>query len=298
MEDVKATGASIQYNAAWNNANTQIVGNVTPSGNYIANSITFNINSIPYSVISSSAAATGYETSNQPIQFVINITKAATTANMLFYQNGILQQSQAQAVLPLPNTWNFYQNIPLLPSNNILYAYNGAISFTTPNSVITVNPVNTLSQSEYENYFPSANIITPYQSSLTVASPNSILGDNITINTNIAQATVLNAATVAGNVRIGNTAISETVTSLYNFKAIASSFVPYNYGLANPTTGSPVTITVNSIVQLFSLTNNVFRNASITFSSYNETLATCSAYPTNAINWLFYNSLQTSQACL
>ena len=291
-----ASGLSPTYSAAWNNANTPVVANEIGDANYTSNSLTFYINSIPYSVISSTALATAYETSNQSIQYVVNVTKAATSATMSLYTNSMLELSQTQNILPGPNTWNFYQNIPLLTANGIIYTYNGAITVNTLSyGLITANPVNTLLQTEYENYFLTTNAFTPYGNSIG-ATALSILGDNITVNTIITQAIPLNNAAVAGSLQIGNKNLGEIITSAYHYSGTATSFTPALYGLANPTTGSPVTITANSIVKLSFLGSNVYRNTSITFKSYNETLASCSVYPTNTVNFAFYNASSPTQA--
>jgi hypothetical protein len=125
------------------------------------------------------------------------------------------------------------------------------------------------------------------------AYPYSILGDNITVNTIIAQAQVLNLASVSGHLQVGNKTITESILVPYSYQGSLLNFIGSNYNLTMPTLGSAVTVTVNSIVNLtYSAypSIHIYRNVSKTFDSYLPRLTQCNGtYTTNAISWKFYN---------
>jgi hypothetical protein len=242
-----------------------------------------------YTFISSTASATAYETSSQTLTVVVSIPTRYATANMLLQMyNGVSTSNVAwnnQTTNAIGyNYFTFTYTVPLLSSNAITYTFNPILYTTSP--LINRGTVTAITQTEYENYLPAAKILYPTNPS------NVLIGDNLIFNTIINQVYNLNGITAAGYIQIGNKQVGEITVGQYNYLANVISFIPSSYGLAMPTTGSPVNLIANSILQLTFNGNSVYRNVTgIAFQIYNESLGTCtSPYITNSINWRFYSA--------
>ena len=275
-----ASGASISYNAIWDDFNNTLTFSNAGNSNYTSNTMTWYLNYIPYTFISSSLGAKGYETSTQNPIFTFNLTKYDGKATVTLNVNGKNVSTDTQNISNTQQTFILGYPIPLLPTNGVVYNYNAILTLSNPFNEV-VNPANTLKQTELWNYLPSV-----------TALPNpAILGNNMTFNTSIAQVNSYNAVNVTGDVKLGNQTLTEQVLGEYNYKAIALSFVPKAFNLTMPTLGTSQTYTVNSILKLSFMGANVFRNTSTTFTDYYPAITNCtSPYTTNTLTWTFYNA--------
>lgn len=278
-----ATGNYLNSNQPWNNQNNNWVANTMATANYSANSIAWTDNDVPFVFGSASVIADVYETSNQLYQYDINITKAATTATAQLYINNVLQNTQTLPIVaPSSDLFSLYHNIMLIPTNGVATTANVALQIATNfYGTLAFNNIQSNTQTDYQNYFPALGIGLPYGDS------NALLGDNVTANTVINLATALNSAAVTGYLQVGSQQATESVLSAYHYQTILHSFNSSQYGLALPTTSTPVAITANSIVKLSFLGANVFRNVSAVFTLNNETLGNCITYGTNALQFNF-----------
>lgn len=240
---------------------------------------TLNVNF--YIFKSGTTPSPAYETQTKTYTFNINMTAASNTATGTLQMNGQNVQSQQLTPTTGAQAFTYTFTVPLLPSNNLVYQFNGLLSLTFPNSTtINFGVFNSLYQTELEGYLPSVN---PQYS-------NTILGENQTVNVILTDLTGLGLANYAGSLNIGNVNnIAEFVTSPYHFYSSLNSFVPINYGITNPSHGNSITINVNAIVQLSYNGNSTFRNTTGSFVSTYQWLSACGApYSTSSLQWVFF----------
>lgn len=274
------------YTLSWDNQADAFVGNSVTGGNYLGNSISFTINSLPYTINTITVPSTAYETQTNDYIYNLNITKAATSANAVLTVNNIFTQNQLKAISPTNEIWTFPYISQLIATNNVAMTFNANLFVTLANGmVLNEGQVNTIQTSQLWNYIPGA----------SAAPANIVLGSNVVVNTVITQPVALGLATVNGLVQVGNTLYTESITSPYNYQAALYSFINQVVNVPMPTLGNPQTVTANSIVQLGFDGNSIYRNTPTTFSTYLPAVLTCNALSNvNAIGWTFYNGLEPS----
>lgn len=287
---LQASGTSPTANLLWNNKKNAVVFNTLANGVYYANSLTFSLNAIPYSFLSESWNATGYETRAEGFLTNVNITKYATKAQMNLTMNNILVNNALQSIAATNQIFINKYTVPPLTSNNLVMQANTLLSITLTNgTVLNFAPFNTVSQTEIWNYYPS----------LAVDTQNIIIGQSQKMYMNLTNLFGLTSAVVnQSKVSIGTFSNSYSSLLPYKYFYMPSSFVPSYYGIANPTTNSPIAITVNSLVQLMINGNMTWRNISnpSAFYVYKENLTKCTTlYSTKAFDLTFWNASSMTQ---
>lgn len=271
------------FNAPWNNQNTPIVWNSLTQNGFTSSSFNFNLNSIPYSITSITANAFSYETTSQPYDININVTKAAQSANIVFTYNGAVVSNDLSNTLPTNQIFAFLAaNLPLIATNGLLNTLAASGNILLSNGMTQgLGTINSMTQNELWNYVPA----------MSADFPNTIIGDSQINLFNLAQTQATNLAAITRNdLQIGTSNIPFQQSSPYSYIHTITSFIPNSYGLATPTGNVPTIVTENGIFDLAFNGNTQFRNASTTFNSYLENLYPCNAiYPTNAITYNFFN---------
>lgn len=294
---IVATGSSISYNAPWDNANDAVTVNSVATANYIANTLSFNLNHIPYSIISNPTVnSVNYETVGETFAYDINITKAAATANFIFTANNVQKGNSLVTVPATDQTFSFPYTTQLLPANNIATTFNGVLKITLQSSflggeTLDEGTINSILQPQEQNYIP-------YNAGWK--NTEIVEGGSQTLYANITQVMATGLGTVSNSiVKIGSQTINPQTVASYKYYVPFGSFVSNTYGYPAPTVGSPTTIYANTIAFQISYNNNEsWRNYSVTptFTDYLPMLEPCGAsYPTNAFTWTFWNASNPTQ---
>lgn len=277
------TGGTTTYNALWDYNNDAYVWNTLGDGNFPAASTSFNVNSLLYDLTVGTNTIV-YETFPENDFVNINITKAGANAIILFQENSITFNTQKENVQATNQIYNVFYTVNLINSNNLAWTANTLLSVTLSNGITeSTVTINTIAQHIYWNYVPL----------VTINPPNTILGQNETISMNLISASGYRTASILGaDVQIGVSAntITDSNPSPNIYNAFIYSFIPANYGLVNPTIGSPVAIPTNQILQLGFNNANVFRNTSFNFNSYQEAVVACGGGNTVTVNWNFFST--------
>lgn len=289
-EGTTTSNSALTYNAVWNNLDNTAQFSNPGDGNYLSNSISWNIDYVPYvAVTNPSLSAAAYETSSENVALTVNVAKAAVTANDILNVNGVNVLSDNQNVISGNNQYTLSYTVPLVTTNNIASTFNTILSLTLGSNwggqILTYNPYNTLTQNTLWDYVPQLN---PTSSQI-------IEGSNITINVNVTQPDALDLATVASEVKIGNQTKSVFVSSPYHYYSKLYSFINSQYALTMPTLNSPVTVAASANTQLTFNSQTVWRNTTGSFNTYLPLVVGCgTANSANTINWSFYNATSPS----
>ena len=287
---IQSTGSSTTYAALWDNQLNVVNSNTPGNTNYTSNSLTFFLTDSPYSFLGVTYNASAYETTKQGYVYNINITKEASSANLLLYYLGNEIANLSIGVTPTNEIFTIPYYIPLQATNAVADTFNAGLILTTGEGTFTYNPINTIVQTELWNYIPMGGW----------KNPQTIEGGSQTLFGNLTQIIPTNGAVVAdANFIVGSKQVFPLTIIPYKYYAILNPFTANAFGFPIPTLGSPSTINANAIdFQLSFESNTVWRNLSnaATFSDYLPDLVPCGgAYTTNAFNFTFWNASNPTQ---
>lgn len=292
--NVVATGSAPTNTQKWNDQLNTVSGNSLANTNYTANSLGFNLNEPYYTIVSNTVpAGAGYETATEGFKYNINITKAATSANMLFQVNGANTLWNNQTVAATNQIFTFAYPLPLLPTNNVAYVFNALPYITVAGYPNNAPQVNSLTQTELWNYIPTG----AWKYASIVEGAPQMLISNLTDVNNLA-----NAIVVGVNAFVGNKGVNLTALGTYKYYYNIPSFTANAFGFAAPTNTASTTITTNAITYNLTYgTSHVYRTYAAAppnpeFTDGLENLVPCNALYTNrAFNWTFWNASNPAQ---
>ncbi len=290
---VCSSTTSCTYNSVWNGVNNWAnwtAGNT----NYTSKYINISIDYVPYVVVGLPVLSTNfYETATKPFQYNLNITKAATSANVVFSINGVVYNNDLQTTAATNQIFPFSYTMPLLTSNDIPYSFNAVLYLNLPSGYTNEGQFNSISQSALYDYIPTGNWID----SQIVEGAQQTLISNLTDVAGLGNAAVNSVVAVVGNQTINMQELAQ-----YKYYDKVGSFVAHQFAFNTPVINMPTTINVNSIVYDLAFDNSyVQRSFSLapsqpTFSDYLPTLVPCNAlYTQVAFNYTFWNASNPKQ---
>ena len=291
---VVATGYAPTNTQKWDDQLNTVSVNTIANPNYTANSLGFNLNEPYYTIVSNTVpTGAGYETSTEGFKYNINITKAATSANMLFQVNGANTLWNNQTVAATNQIFTFAYPLPLLPTNNVAYVFNALPYIAIAGYPNNAPQVNSLTQTELWDYIPTG----AWKYSSIVEGAPQMLISNLTDVNNLG-----NAIVDGVNAFVGNKGVNLTALGTYKYYYNIPSFTANAFGFATPTSTASTTITTNAITYNLTFgTSHVYRTFAAAppnpeFTDGLENLVPCNALYTNrAFNWTFWNASNPTQ---